>query len=250
MKLYLLLIPATIIGAVAWHLSARTGATTIQFWSEECAVIAAVIRFERSRFYEDEIAVTRVSETTYEPRVITPVVQTAEGLAYQQAFADFLTAPENAELSLEQRVYAAVEQLRHHPGYDDANPDPVELDPALIQALQRAPDNPVLCNPERLGEDVSLFDRSTGLETFADGSVHDNGLFMHSEEGHYELQRPELRKPELRVSPIGFTADYRTALLEVGYYCGFWCGSGSFYQLEKDENGAWQVTGTGRTWIA
>jgi hypothetical protein len=250
MKLNWLLIPTTVIIAFAWHSNTRIGSTIIENWSEECAVIAAVIRSERSRFYEDEIAVTRVSETTFVPHFIRPVIQTAEGFAYQQAFADFLSAPEHAELSLEQRVYAAIEQLRDHPGYDDANPDPVELVPALVQALQIAPDNPILCNPERLGQNVSLFDRSTGLETFADGSVHDNGLFMHSEEGHYELQRPELRKSELRVSPIGFTADYSTALLEVGYYCGSWCGSGSFYLLEKDKNGVWQVTGTGHTWIA
>ena len=68
------------------------------------------------------------------------------------------------------------------------------------------------------------------------------------------ITREEFRaaglRPIISVSRVGFSHDYRAALVDVGYHCGPLCGSGSFVFLERDATNAWRVSHRYQIWYA
>ncbi|MGI9424246.1 MAG: hypothetical protein ACR2PA_13725 [Hyphomicrobiaceae bacterium] len=53
----------------------------------------------------------------------------------------------------------------------------------------------------------------------------------------------------LSISPVGFSADGRHALLYADYYCEGFCGAGGFFLFEK-RVGSWTVIGDNWVWVS
>lgn len=64
-----------------------------------------------------------------------------------------------------------------------------------------------------------------------------------------ELRYPELPPSMWRLSRIGFSADWRYALLYADLECHGWCGGGGFYLFERDQAG-WRLIGDKWVWVA
>lgn len=52
------------------------------------------------------------------------------------------------------------------------------------------------------------------------------------------------------ISHVGFSHDYRNAVLYITYNCGFLCGAGNFVWLERDAASLWHVTQERLAWVS
>jgi hypothetical protein len=60
----------------------------------------------------------------------------------------------------------------------------------------------------------------------------------------------DLGKVVVGLSHVGFSRDYRRALVYTTHNCGALCGAGYFVFLERDATNVWRITGKRLVWIS
>ena len=62
--------------------------------------------------------------------------------------------------------------------------------------------------------------------------------------------RQDLGGVVIGLSHVGFSRDYRRALVYTTHNCGVLCGAGHFVFLERDATNVWRITGKRLVWIS
>jgi hypothetical protein len=62
--------------------------------------------------------------------------------------------------------------------------------------------------------------------------------------------RSDLRGVVIGLSHVGFSRDYRRALVYTTNNCGALCGAGYFVFLERDATNVWRITGKRLVWVS
>jgi len=63
-------------------------------------------------------------------------------------------------------------------------------------------------------------------------------------------RQADLRGVVIGLSHVGFSRDYRRALVYTTHHCGALCGAGYFVFLERDATNVWRITRKRLVWVS